>query len=666
MKLIKNKILHLGTTFKTSEKEDGSIKITGYASTNDVDRVGDVILAEAWSKGGLDNFKKNPIILFNHNYDKPIGKATSVSVSDKGLGLEATISKAAGEIVDLIKDGILGAFSVGFRIKDASYDSTTDIYFIKDAELYEVSVVSIPCNQDATFSLAKSFDSEKEYKEYVKQFIPAEHSSEDSVNAQDSAGKEAKEPIKKENIMDPEQIKEMLEQIARETAKSLVAEQAAAATKEREEATAAAAEAEKLQVAITSGAEKLMADIEKRFSEKNESLEAIVTELKDDLKEKSTEIERMRDSKRTFSDRGTAGDWKKEFEGEIVDNYILGLATGKGWTSKRSKSLLEKVNAHSGVEVSSEDFEQVVSTNIERDIELELILAPLFRELPMTAATMILPIMPDAGYAQFGAPTPYADRNAGQTPPKGNLDEKSADYGDHAGMALQERTVTTKKLMSTSYLGNETEEDAILPILPLIREGMVRSHARAIENALLLGNHAQGAFGTGGSSFEGLITLAVGDNQTTQPAVSGFAASDVVTAADLFTLRKSMGKYGLRPEDVVYIVSQDAYFNLIEDAEFQDVNLVGSVATKLRGSIGQVYGSNVIVCPEFAGKAAGAFNAVAVNTRNFAIPRLRGMRVETDYEVKEQRRVLVASQRLGFIDIIDGAAAKWALQYKGT
>ena len=42
-----------------------------------------------------------------------------------------------------------------------------------------------------------------------------------------------------------------------------------------------------------------------------------------------------------------------------------------------------------------------------------------------------------------------------------------------------------------------------------------------------------------------------------------------------------MGKYGINPSEVVYIVSQDAYYNLLEDAEFQDANLVGDMATKL-------------------------------------------------------------------------------------
>ena len=41
------------------------------------------------------------------------------------------------------------------------------------------------------------------------------------------------------------------------------------------------------------------------------------------------------------------------------------------------------------------------------------------------------------------------------------------------GVQLQERTLSTEKLISQSYLGNETEEDAIMPILTLIRESMV-------------------------------------------------------------------------------------------------------------------------------------------------------------------------------------------------
>jgi HK97 family phage major capsid protein len=322
---------------------------------------------------------------------------------------------------------------------------------------------------------------------------------------------------------------------------------------------------------------------------------------------------------------------------------------------------MEKVNAHSGVGVSSADFEQIVSTNIERDIQNELVLAPLFREVPMTSANMIIPILPDSGYAEF-----QSNQTASGSSPHGNLAQRGDTYGSpFGGVDLTERTLSTKKLISQSYLGNETEEDAILPILPLIRESMVRSHARAIENAILAGDDADGAFGTGGASFEGLLHLARNDSDYTQPSGT-FAASDSVTAADLLALRKNMGKYGVNPQDVVYIVSQDVYYNLLEDAEFQDANLVGDMATKLSGEIGQVFGSRVLLCDEFASKAAAKFNAVAVYTRNYVMPRLRGVTIESDYEVANQRRVLVASQRLGFIDLIDGATSKWAQMYKAS
>ena len=67
-----DKILHVASTFKSHENEDGSVMIRGMASTNHTDRAGDIISADAWNKGGLENFKNNPVILFNHDYNKPI------------------------------------------------------------------------------------------------------------------------------------------------------------------------------------------------------------------------------------------------------------------------------------------------------------------------------------------------------------------------------------------------------------------------------------------------------------------------------------------------------------------------------------------------------------------------------------------------------------------
>ena len=72
------------------------------------------------------------------------------------------------------------------------------------------------------------------------------------------------------------------------------------------------------------------------------------------------------------------------------------------------------------------------------------------------------------------------------------------------------------------------------------------------------------------------------------------------------------------------------------------------------------------ICDEFAAKAHSKFNSVAVYPRNYVMPRLRGVTVESDYDVANQRRVLVASQRIGFLDLIDGADSVQALKYKSN
>tara|TARA_Y100001938_G_scaffold104440_2_gene142587 strand:- start:2609 stop:4048 length:1440 start_codon:yes stop_codon:yes gene_type:complete len=419
------------------------------------------------------------------------------------------------------------------------------------------------------------------------------------------------------------------------------------------------AEVQAVVQGVTTGAERLISDLEQRVSKNQEDLGDVVEELRKEIQEKSQEIQHIRESKRVFGDRQNS-DWKKAFSSDIDDAYFLAKATGKGYETDFAKNVMQKVNEHSGVAVSSADFEQTVSSNIERDIQVELVLAPLFREIAMQSATQILPILPDAGYAEW-----TANQAASGSSPHGNLEERGDAYGaPFAGVDLTERTLSTKKLISQSYLGNETEEDAIIPILPLIRESVIRSHARAVENMILVGNHADGAFGTGGAAPDGLVTLAAADSDKTQ---SGTAfASEALTAAQLLGARKNMGKYGIRPQDVVYIVSVTEYHNLIADAAYADASQVEGLATKLTGQVGQVYGSPVIVCDEFATAAVSKFYAIAVNTRNFVIPRLRGVTVESDYEVANQRRVLVASQRLGFTDIINGATDKWALQYKAS
>jgi HK97 family phage prohead protease/HK97 family phage major capsid protein len=121
------------------------------------DRMDDVIMADAWD---LASFQKNPIALFNHNSNAPIGKWANVRVVDKQLRGHLELaptgtSDRIDEIRKLIEAGILRAVSVGFRPKESKARPESDGYFFTKAELVETSLVSVPANPNA-LAIAKS------------------------------------------------------------------------------------------------------------------------------------------------------------------------------------------------------------------------------------------------------------------------------------------------------------------------------------------------------------------------------------------------------------------------------------------------------------------------------------------------------------------------------
>jgi len=124
------------------------------------DRMDDIIMSDGWD---LDNFKRNPIALFGHRSDFPIGKWTNLRVEGKQLKgkLElapAGTSERIDEIRKLIEADILRAVSVGFRPKEHtqldSKNPFSGLRFTKQ-ELVETSLVSVPANPNA-LAIAKS------------------------------------------------------------------------------------------------------------------------------------------------------------------------------------------------------------------------------------------------------------------------------------------------------------------------------------------------------------------------------------------------------------------------------------------------------------------------------------------------------------------------------
>lgn len=621
-----DKVIHLNGVFTkdgllptTADKID-SIYIEGFANTTSIDRSGDIITQDAWNKG-MENYLKNPIILAQHDHDEPIGRMVEHKISSKGLWVKARISAAAEDTFNLIKDGVLTTFSVGFIIKDAMYDAATDLFVIKDLELLEISVVSVPCNQDSTFSISKSFASDSEAREFKKKYVSG------------TSDLDTKSTNNKEFNMDQKEIEKMLAEAtakaAKEAADAVIKAQAEAAAKE---AAAKAAEAEveaKIEKALAArievgqtGAEKLLAEVEKRFAESTEATKSVLAGLEASLAEKSKELEALQKSKMNFADKGSEAVTYAEKEEAV----LLSKFSRKGMTETvRGREIVEKAGGHT----NSATWETEVSLNLESDIRRKLVVAPILRNINMTTNVMKLPLNPDAGIGTWMANTAFGTTES---------------TGPALTHALGEITLSAYKVATLEFMNFEEEEDSLIVLLPIIRDAMVRRVSRALDRAFL------GA-GTSIAPFNG---LAVYDTTSTVVPTNTGAA----TMTHMRSLRKDLGVWGLDPSSLYYIVSQDVYYDLLEDTSFQSVLQVGQQnATLLTGQVGMIGQTPVLVSGEFPTKAGGAataatnIGAICVAPGNFIAGTQRGLRLDVQDEVQKQRTALVASMRAGLTTV---------------
>ena len=125
------------------------------------DRLGDIV-QQNWS---LDNYKKNPVALFNHRADFIVGTWSNLGVNNGELRgklklAPAGTSERIDEIRKLVEAGILKAVSVGFKPIEAKLRVANDPFggqiYLK-SELVETSLVSVPANPNA-LAVAKSLD----------------------------------------------------------------------------------------------------------------------------------------------------------------------------------------------------------------------------------------------------------------------------------------------------------------------------------------------------------------------------------------------------------------------------------------------------------------------------------------------------------------------------
>ncbi|TIO52990.1 MAG: HK97 family phage prohead protease [Mesorhizobium sp.] len=135
---------------------------SGYGSVfGVVDTYNEVVAPGAFAATLTDRKARNrPVpILWQHRSDSPLGTYSKVEEDDKGLYVEGRLLTAdvakAREAHALMKAGAVTGLSIGFWLRESSYDEKTGVRTLTRVDLEEVSIVTMPANDDARIDAIK-------------------------------------------------------------------------------------------------------------------------------------------------------------------------------------------------------------------------------------------------------------------------------------------------------------------------------------------------------------------------------------------------------------------------------------------------------------------------------------------------------------------------------
>lgn len=132
--------------------EDGIF--SGYASVYNIeDNHNDIIISGAFCNSlKKQKYGRDIKLLWQHDTSEPIGVFTKMVEDDIGLFVEGKLLlnvERAKEAFSLMQAGALDGLSIGFTIKDFEITPETGTRLIYEAELWEVSLVTFPANDEA-------------------------------------------------------------------------------------------------------------------------------------------------------------------------------------------------------------------------------------------------------------------------------------------------------------------------------------------------------------------------------------------------------------------------------------------------------------------------------------------------------------------------------------
>jgi len=368
---------------------------------------------------------------------------------------------------------------------------------------------------------------------------------------------------------------------------------------------------------------------------KDANMAEVTAKYESALKEHASELEAMRNSKRDFSGRSQKGDLSA-FGKDFLHARMTAKVLGKNiQDTKIGRETLEKAGvtftastvgtggtsteANQTFEVGVAGIDQTAVDAFQESIRMNYRVANFFEELAVNSGKTVIPLA--------STPAAAATGTGGLGTTANRLDTGSGTDGEYA---IGNLTLTAERLICGQFLDNNTDEQVVATIMPIIMNALAHAHAKKVENMICTKLESAGV--SGNDVDEG--------NEAT------------LGRKDLLAGKGGLGIAGVDPSKLVYILQHDAYNELLQEGDFDDFSQISSAAAKVTGSVASFYGSPVVVTDQLA-----AGTAIVANRDAFIIPRLGGVTVETDYEVANQRTAIVSSQSLGFEQIFAGIGA---------
>ena len=367
---------------------------------------------------------------------------------------------------------------------------------------------------------------------------------------------------------------------------------------------------EKAEKELAEKAEKeaLKAEI-KGVDEKVSTVSSLIETITESLKTLTDEIEALKTIKPRVEGVSASEETIKHFTEDYKDAYVASMIFKKDFKDTlKFQGMPERSKA---ISIDSAFLTNIQNVFLE-DIKNNAKFYSLFREIPHVSNTDTVPY------------------TAGQTSAWGSV--------SHSSWATDPIAVPAYTLFSSAQFNYVTDEEAIIPWLPILRADIVEALADGVDSQII----DDDATHTG--TFAGIADWANGAGN-----VKVLATDQKIVLADVDGVRAQMGKYGIDPRDLVLALSPDLYYDIIDEANVSTVDKFGPEATILTGQLPKIRGIDVMVHDHVPFADTTDLALATIFNKKMWICKMSSPMVELDKTITTQLMTVVGSVRVGFM-----------------